>query len=63
MCGAVHLKLHPIMALGVLVVAEHAVGVWGLLVAVPMAVFIIEHLIMRAPITIEERSEAEAALN
>lgn len=51
---SVHLKLHPIMALGVIVFAEHALGVWGLLVAVPLAVFFIEHLIMRKPVTIEE---------
>ncbi|CAI5961186.1 unnamed protein product [Closterium sp. NIES-65] len=31
-----HLKLHPILTLAVLLVAEHAMGVWGLLVAVPL---------------------------
>ena len=28
-----HLKLHPLMVLTVLVVAEHTLGVWGLLLA------------------------------
>ena len=28
-----HLKLHPLMVLTVLVVAEHSLGVWGLLLA------------------------------
>ncbi|CAI5482152.1 unnamed protein product [Closterium sp. Yama58-4] len=31
-----HLKLHPILTLAVLLIAEHAMGVWGLLVAVPL---------------------------
>jgi predicted PurR-regulated permease PerM len=28
-----HLKLHPLMVLSVLVIAEHSLGVWGLLLA------------------------------
>ena len=28
-----HLKLHPLLVLTVLVVAEHSLGVWGLLLA------------------------------
>lgn len=46
---AAHLKLHPLMALAVLVFAEHALGVWGLIVAVPMTVFFIEYVIKRTP--------------
>lgn len=30
---ASHLKLHPLMVLSVLVIAEHSLGVWGLLLA------------------------------
>lgn len=30
-----HLKLHPLLVLTVLVVAEHTFGVWGLLLAGP----------------------------
>lgn len=32
-----HLKLHPLIVLIVLVMAEHALGVWGLLLAVPLS--------------------------
>ena len=28
-----HLKLHPLLVLSVLVIAEHSLGVWGLLMA------------------------------
>ncbi|MDF1664452.1 MAG: AI-2E family transporter [Planctomycetota bacterium] len=41
-----HLKLHPLVVLVVLVVAEHTVGVWGLVVAVPFTVYIFKHVIM-----------------
>lgn len=40
-----HLKLHPLLVLAVLVVAEHSMGVWGLLLAVPMSVFALDYCI------------------
>lgn len=40
-----HLKLHPLLALSALVVAEHSLGVWGLLLAVPLTVFALDYLI------------------
>jgi predicted PurR-regulated permease PerM len=40
-----HLKLHPLMVLAVLVVAEHSLGVWGLLLAVPLCVFALDYMI------------------
>ena len=40
-----HLKLHPLMVLAVLVVAEHSLGVWGLLLAVPLTVFALDYCI------------------
>jgi predicted PurR-regulated permease PerM len=40
-----HLKLHPLLVLSTLVVAEHSMGVWGLLLAVPMTVFALDYLI------------------
>lgn len=40
-----HLKLHPLMVLCALVVAEHSMGVWGLLLAVPMTVFALDYII------------------
>ncbi|CAM9651829.1 unnamed protein product [Choristocarpus tenellus] len=41
-----HLKLHPVVVIGVLYVAEHLVGVQGLVVAVPCAVYVINNLIL-----------------
>eukprot|EP00887_Chlorella_sp_A99_P008096 scaffold12.g8096.t1 len=45
-----HLKLHPLLVcvwvLSVLVVAEHSLGVWGLLLAVPLTVFALDYLIL-----------------
>ncbi|KAI8469443.1 MAG: hypothetical protein J3K34DRAFT_423607 [Monoraphidium minutum] len=40
-----HLKLHPLLVLCALVVAEHSLGVWGLLLAVPLTVFALDYLI------------------
>lgn len=44
-CCSAHLKLHPLLVLSALVVAEHSMGVWGLLLAVPMTVFALDYLI------------------
>lgn len=35
-----HLKLHPLLVLTVLVVAEHSLGVWGLLLAGKVSVIL-----------------------
>ncbi|KAL4435187.1 hypothetical protein ABPG77_001869 [Micractinium sp. CCAP 211/92] len=40
-----HLKLHPLLVLAVLVVAEHSLGVWGLLLAVPLTVFTLDYVL------------------
>jgi predicted PurR-regulated permease PerM len=40
-----HLKLHPLLVLSVLVVAEHSLGFWGLLLAVPSTVFALDYCI------------------
>ena len=40
-----HLRLHPLLVLVVLVVAEHSFGVWGLLLAVPGSVFMLDYII------------------
>jgi predicted PurR-regulated permease PerM len=40
-----HLKLHPLLVLVVLVMAEHSLGVWGLLLAVPSVVFALDYII------------------
>ena len=40
-----HLKLHPLLVLTALVVAEHSFGVWGLLLAVPLTVLTLDYCI------------------
>lgn len=40
-----HLKLHPLIVIIVLVLAEHSLGVWGLLLAVPFTVFAVEYMV------------------
>ncbi len=40
------LHLHPVLVLGILAVGEHFFGVWGLLLGVPVAVYIIRHVIL-----------------
>ncbi|DBB06832.1 TPA: hypothetical protein ACH3X3_009492 [Trebouxia sp. C0006] len=40
-----HLKLHPLLVISTLVVAEHSLGVWGLLLAVPLTVFALDYCI------------------
>ncbi|KAK9803415.1 hypothetical protein WJX72_009498 [[Myrmecia] bisecta] len=40
-----HLKLHPLLVLTVLVMAEHSLGVWGLMLAVPLTVFALDYCI------------------
>jgi predicted PurR-regulated permease PerM len=38
-----HLRMHPLAVLVVLLVAEHLFGVWGLLLGVPIAAFVIRY--------------------
>jgi predicted PurR-regulated permease PerM len=40
-----HLRLHPLAVLVILVIAEHVVGVWGLLLGVPVAAFVLKYVI------------------
>jgi predicted PurR-regulated permease PerM len=44
------LHLHPVLVLVVLLVAEHFFGVWGLLLGMPVAVYVISHVILGEPI-------------
>jgi predicted PurR-regulated permease PerM len=46
-----HLRLHPLAVLVILVVAEHLVGVWGLLLGVPIAAFVLKYVIEGQPVT------------
>ena len=43
------LKLHPLLVLVILVVGEHFFGVWGLLLGVPVCVYIFRFVILRDP--------------
>jgi predicted PurR-regulated permease PerM len=40
-----HLRLHPLAVLVILLVAEHLFGVWGLLLGVPIAAFVVKYVI------------------
>jgi len=54
-----HLKLHPLMVLSVLVVAEHSLGIWGLLLAVPLTVFALDYCIRYPQSSMTEVGEKE----
>jgi predicted PurR-regulated permease PerM len=54
-----HLKLHPLLVLAVLVVAEHSLGVWGLLLAVPLSVFALDYCIYYPSATITDVAARE----
>jgi predicted PurR-regulated permease PerM len=45
-----HLRLHPVVVLLILVIAEHLFGVWGLLLGVPIAAFVLKYVIEGKPI-------------
>lgn len=45
MIYSAHLNLHPLLVMAVLVVAEHVLGVWGLMLAVPLTVFALDYVI------------------
>ncbi len=42
--------LHPVLVIGILMVAEHFFGMWGLILGVPVAIYIIRVVILNAPI-------------
>ncbi len=45
-----HLRLHPLAVLVILVIAEEVFGVWGLLLGVPVAAFILKYVIEGEPV-------------
>lgn len=45
-----HLRLHPVAVLLILVIAEHLLGVWGLLLGVPVAAFVLKYVIEGQPV-------------
>lgn len=40
-----HLRLHPLAVLVILLIAEHIFGLWGLLLGVPVAAFVIKYVL------------------
>lgn len=40
-----HLRLHPVAVLVILLIAEHLFGLWGLLLGVPIAAFVLKYVI------------------
>lgn len=40
-----HMKMHPVVILAILMIGEHLFGVWGLILAVPIAAFVRAYLI------------------
>jgi predicted PurR-regulated permease PerM len=54
-----HLKLHPLLVLSVLVIAEHNLGIWGLLLAVPLTVFALDYCIRYPDSSVTEVGELE----
>ena len=41
-----HMKMNPLAVLVILVIAEHSVGVWGLVVAIPLSTYIWKNVIL-----------------
>ena len=56
-----HLRLHPVAVLLILVIAEHLVGVWGLLLGVPIAAFVLKYVIEGQPVVPPPAAAAQDA--
>lgn len=42
--------LHPVLVIAILLIAEHFFGMWGLILGVPVAIYLIRVIILRTPI-------------
>jgi predicted PurR-regulated permease PerM len=40
-----HLRMNPVLVLGILVISEHLFGVWGLILGVPVVSFVVTYII------------------
>jgi len=56
-----HLHMNPIVVLVLLVLANHLLGLWGLLLATPTAAYIFHYVLKKSDGEDEEEEEAEAA--
>lgn len=54
-----NLKLHPLMVLSVLLIAEHNIGVWGLMMAVPLTVFALDYIVKYPKSSVKEVGQRE----
>jgi predicted PurR-regulated permease PerM len=55
------MELHPVMSIAILPIAQYFFGVWGLILAIPVTVYVIQALILRRGLPgSEERHEAPA---
>lgn len=55
-----HMKLHPLAVLVVLYLGEHLLGLWGLVIGVPLATYVWRHLVMGEVERLEEPAEPAA---
>lgn len=55
-----HMKLHPLAVLVVLYLGEHLLGLWGLVIGVPLATYVWRHLVMGEVERLEEPAEPPA---
>jgi predicted PurR-regulated permease PerM len=55
------LHLHPVLVLAVLAIGEHFFGVWGLLLAVPVTVYVLRYVILGEPLPDVVAEEGEPA--
>ena len=53
--------LHPVLVIAILLVAEHFFGMWGLILGVPVAIYLIRVVILRTPIPGVYEPESEPA--
>ncbi|MEM9658389.1 MAG: AI-2E family transporter [Planctomycetota bacterium] len=55
--------LHPVLVIPILLVAEHFFGMWGLVLGVPVAIYLIQAVLLNAPIPgiYEPKGDREAA--
>ena len=55
-----HMKIHPVAILVILLVGEHLLGIWGLILGVPIAAFVWTYVIHKRPIIAPTRETADA---
>jgi predicted PurR-regulated permease PerM len=55
------MELHPVLSIGILPVAQYFFGVWGLILAIPVSVYVIHVLILRRGLPGKEERQKPAA--